>query len=271
MNPTASPSGPGSREISFNVIGEAFEVMKVQWQPYVIASFIAMIGIGIAYALAIVLMGVLITVLAGVLGEGSMLVILPAYLAVGLLIVAVASGLMGGLMKMSLRTWRGESVQAGDIMQGLSMFGPLAITAILVYLGTYIGSLLCLIPGLIFAGVTLFAMPLVVDKRMAPVAAIKESIEMLKPYMLMAILFAIVVSLVMQLGAIACGIGMLFTMPLGILALTKQYLNFTGETATASGPTNYPRGDMAAPAAAPVTEPTPEPPADENPEAPNQG
>jgi len=129
------------------------------------------------------------------------------------------------------------------------VIGPLLIGSLLNGLAVAIGSVFCYIPGLVLGGLLMFTIPLIVDRRMDGIEAMKLSFNTLKGDALMATLFYLVVSIVGGLGGIACGIGALFTWPLFFLSISLLYRDyFMGP------PTAYP--DVTVP---PPSEPMPPP------------
>jgi hypothetical protein len=77
-----------------------------------------------------------------------------------------------------------------------------------------IGSMLCVIPGLIVMGAMYFAIPLVVHGGYGSTEAMRLSREATRGDLFMFVLFALVVSLIAQAGAYACYVGYLATLPL---------------------------------------------------------
>jgi len=64
---------------------------------------------------------------------------------------------------MALRQIDGHDVGLGDMFAVGDAALGLAVASILLNLGLYLGLMLLVIPGLIFAGVTMFTLPMVVD------------------------------------------------------------------------------------------------------------
>ena len=75
--------------------------------------------------------------------------------------------LMGGLDYMFLRRIRGEEVQIGDVFAGFNLAAmDLTMTGLVKWLLTTIGFILCILPGIYLAVGYVFALPLVIDKKM---------------------------------------------------------------------------------------------------------
>ena len=88
--------------------------------------------------------------------------------------------------------------------------GGLVLTAIL----GAIGAVLCILPAFVVAGLFYFTLPLIIDKQLGVIDAMKASFNRTKGHWFMFALFAFVVSLLAQVGTVACGIGMLASFPL---------------------------------------------------------
>src|SRR5205085_2723588 len=141
-------------------------------------------------------------------------------------VMVAAFTMLGGMFRMAIRQLQGESIQATDIFKVQDVIGPLIIGSLLMVVAIYIGMIFCILPGLILAGLLMFTIPIIVDKRLAPVDAVKLSFETLKPDLVMATLFYIVVTIVGQIGGAACVIGALFTYPLFFLSIAILYRDF---------------------------------------------
>ena len=92
----------------------------------------------------------------------------------------------------------------------------------LTSLGVAFGFLLFIIPGLVFAGLTAFVGSAVVDG-LGPLEAIGRSVGALRRQWFSATVFMIVMGIIQSIGLFPLGIGLLFTMPLFVLAFTVQY------------------------------------------------
>jgi hypothetical protein len=75
---------------------------------------------------------------------------------------------------------------------------------------------------------TIFSMPLVIDRGCGPVQAIRGSWALSKGHFWGLLGVVLLLSLINLGGALLCGIGMLFTLPLTQLVLTAGYLLIAG-------------------------------------------
>ena len=88
---------------------------------------------------------------------------------------------------------------------------------------------ICLIPASFFTVCWLFALPLVIDKKMNFSEAMKTSWKKVMEHWWQVFGLYILSSLVSFAGILACGIGILFTIPIGIAALMLGYETIFGE------------------------------------------
>ncbi|MBS1712818.1 MAG: hypothetical protein JST30_00625 [Armatimonadetes bacterium] len=221
-----------SREIDFGVISEGFNLVWKNIGPFAVTALVAVV----AYC-AVYFAGVLITLpMMGTADPTSADVsALMARQMTSTLIqipfTLLAYGILGpfalSMSMMTLKLVRGEPVQVGDLGLGFSRFGSAFLATLAITFCVTIGSYLCCLPGLIFGGLFMFTLPLIADRGLQPFEAMGQSWTMLKSHMWMALLFYLVISLLSGLGVIACGIGILVTVPLMYVCMTLVYRDFT--------------------------------------------
>jgi uncharacterized membrane protein len=229
---------PYRPEITFDAISEAWGFFTQQMGAWIVAELIVFAIVGAMY------FGMFTIVLAPMMMSSRGSSGAPGGAALGamnvgmmfgmLVIVVVLFTLMGGMYRMAIKQVRGEAIAIGDLFSVTDVIGNLALAAILMGIINWIGSLLCIIPGLVAQGLMMFTIPLVVDQRLSAVEALSKSFETLKPHAVMATVFALVVGLVAGLGGILCGVGALFTFPLFPLSVAILYRNFFGAASQAA-------------------------------------
>jgi uncharacterized membrane protein len=140
--------------------------------------------------------------------------------------------LMGGLDYMFLRRIRGETVQVGDVFAGFNLaFVNLAMVGLVKALLTMLGFLLCIVPGIYLGVGYMFAMPLVVDKKMEFWTAMEVSRRVVHEHWWSVFALLIVLILVVFAGFLVCGVGELITIPLATAALMYVYEDLFGTPA----------------------------------------
>lgn len=233
----AYSGGIGSSRIRFDVIGEAWQIFAANMANWIVALLAFAVLIAAVYFVCMLLLVPVLFAGAaintanpmGMFTGGGLFMSMVFGLLMAVL-MAIVYGILGaGLYKMAIGEVRGTKAQISDLFSATDVAGPMVVAALLIQVGTMIGSWLCVIPGLLFAGLTMLTYPLVVDQKMAPVAAIQASINTLKAEWLMAALLFLVLTIVAGLGAIACGIGVVFTLPLLFLSTALVYKDFFPE------------------------------------------
>ncbi|MGZ4711483.1 MAG: hypothetical protein ACXVLO_09015 [Acidimicrobiia bacterium] len=127
---------------------------------------------------------------------------------------------------------RGERLEAANVMS-FESFGPYFVTAILVGILTFIGFVLCILPGIAVAFFTMFWGYFVVDKNLSPVDAIKASFELVKNNVGTVLVFLILSWVVTIIGVIACIVGLIVAMPVVTIATGYMYKRLQGEPVAA--------------------------------------
>ncbi len=152
-----------------------------------------------------------------------------------LLSVLLSGPLIGGLYYYLLKKIRGERVRTETAFAGFSnsllhLFLASFVTEVLTVLG-----LLCLIlPGIYLFVAWFFALPLVIDKRLEFWPAMRLSRKTITKHWWKFFGFLLVLLLINLGGVLACGIGVLITLPATFAALMYAYediINPAGATA----------------------------------------
>jgi len=160
--------------------------------------------------------------------DGILILMLASILATPVYMI-----LMAGLMKYFLKLIRSEQPSVSDAFSG---FGPMTVQLILLGLVlnvlVLVGYALCVIPGIYLQVAWLFAITLVIDRRMNFWDAMELSRKMVCKHWWIVFGFFIVYSLVVVSGVIACLVGILVTMPIGIAAMLYAYETIFGKSQT---------------------------------------
>jgi hypothetical protein len=148
----------------------------------------------------------------------------------GVLIGLILGGpMMGGLYALFLKKIRGQSASLGDAFIGFSVaFGSLLGAYVVSALLTCLGLLFCLVPG-IYLGVSwVFALALVIDRRMDFWQAMELSRKVVTKHWWSMFAFLIVVGLMSLLGLLACCVGVFVTAAIAEAALMYAYEDIFG-------------------------------------------
>lgn len=211
-------------------IGEGWQMFVNQWLGWVLIMlvFLILIMIPLAPVYAFVIAAQLASA-----GSGDVPVEPPAFFWVFLpvfylVIILGASFLMAGAYRAAFKQMRGGQVSVSDLFSGGDVFLRVAGGVVLTGLLTAAGAIFCILPGFIAVGLFYFTVPLIIDKNLGVIDAMKASLEVTKARWYMFALFAIVVSLLAQVGSVACGVGMLATFPLYFTINTVAFRDLFG-------------------------------------------
>ena len=155
-------------------------------------------------------------------------------ITVGLAAVPILGWIVGfvlvaGLDLMFLRRIRGEDVQIGDVFAGFNLaFLDLTMAGLVKWLLTTIGLVLCILPGIYLAVGYVFALPLVIDKKMDFWTAMEVSRRVVHEQWWSTFALVIVLGLVALSGFLLCGIGAALTIPIASAALMYVYEDLFG-------------------------------------------
>jgi len=194
--------------------------------PLIAAFVVAGIPAGVVYALVVIM----IQVGASAIDPDVMGIISSALMGLlGLAVILSQSWIMGGINKFLLRVGRGESPALSEVFGGLPFLGRMVVGNLLFIILYYLGALLCVVPGVLFAlGCSQWSY-LVVDKGMSPVDALKASWAMTMGHKMNIFVFFLLAFLVALAGYLACGVGIFVAIPIIQLAQVFIYLRLQGE------------------------------------------
>lgn len=152
----------------------------------------------------------------GGIGFGIGTFLFVAVVAVGAVLVQAA------YFNVALRLAAGQPIQVGDFFK-LPNVGNAILTALLVGLATGIGYSLLVIPGIIVAFFSTFAIAFALDRGLGAVDAIKESVALVKNNIVPVLLLVLAVYVVNAIGSAICGVGILASYPVAYVAVVYVY------------------------------------------------
>lgn len=135
-----------------------------------------------------------------------------------------------GLIRASLAVTNGQKPEI-SMLTNTDRLAPYAIAAILFGIGFYIGLILCIIPGIIFALIFMFHGFVVIDspQEISGVDALKASGELTKGHRGELFLFVLILLGVNIVGALLCFVGLLFTYGISAIAVAAAYKMLKGQ------------------------------------------
>ncbi|HYG93989.1 MAG TPA: hypothetical protein VD859_10425 [Nocardioides sp.] len=154
----------------------------------------------------------------------SMILFLLVYFLIFLFGQIVGAGLIRGALAIT----EGRPFQASEVFK-FDKIGPVVVTSLIVGAATFVGLILCYLPGLVIMFATSYSLYFVIDKGLAPMDAIKASVNLVKENLSSTLIWYIVGGLIASVGAIVCGIGLLVTLPIMLIGTAYTYKTLTGQ------------------------------------------
>jgi hypothetical protein len=172
----------------------------------------------------------------------------PALFLIAGLIVAFLSlvtlGIMAGPLAVGFigivrKRRRNEAATSEEVFAAMPVFATCFVIAVLVLIAAAIGFALLVLPGFAVLYAVMFVFPPVAYRDADVVGALRDSFELVKRhFMPTLILFLLLVAL----NAVAAGsvLGVLLTLPFGLIALTIGYEKLTGQEPAAAAAAGAP-------------------------------
>ena len=143
----------------------------------------------------------------------------------------IASTLVAlGLIRATLALTRGKEPTVSMLFE-TEDFGVYLISAILFSIGTFVGLIAFIIPGIIFVTFFGFYGYVIVDQHeTSPIGALRRSAQLVSGHFWPVLGLAIVLVLINIVGALLCLIGLLFTAGITAIAWAYAYRALSGES-----------------------------------------
>jgi uncharacterized membrane protein len=158
------------------------------------------------------------------------------YALVGLVFVLVNSiasivtqgPLQVGLHRFCAKKLYNRGAEIGDLFKGFDYFLAAFVASLIIGVFIFVGSLLCVIPGLVVASMYKFTYLFIMDKRMDFWPAMEASHSVVKNDYFGFTMFLLAMVGINILGFLCCIVGMLVTLPMTIAAITVAYQEIVG-------------------------------------------
>ena len=198
------------------------------------ANFGLMVAVNLVVGLLLGGIGALISLAVRVpIGFQTTAGSVAGFVANSLWCFVFGGALMGGLFAFNLKLIRGQPASFADVFAGFGKaFGSLTATNIVMTLLVYLGLALCLIPGIYLAIAWVFALPLVIDKKLGFWEAMELSRKVVTKNWWTVFALALLAGLIGSAGIVVCCIGILFTVPLTYAVLMYAYEDIFGPRTT---------------------------------------
>ncbi|MDP9494692.1 MAG: hypothetical protein M3P87_05565 [Actinomycetota bacterium] len=212
-------------------MGEAFSYGWKKFQEYMGPILIAMV---------IFFVVILVVNLIGSLFVGGMSSItdpddfgIGAFFSFGYLFFSLLGALVSLLVQAAvvrgaLEITKGERIDMNTFLS-MDNLGQIVLASIMLAIGTAIGFVLCVIPGLILVFFSQFTYQFIIDKGLPAFDAIKASFDLVNKNLgaVVGLFFASILAFIV--GAILCGIGLIVAIPVTIIASAYAYRRLSGQ------------------------------------------
>ena len=153
--------------------------------------------------------------------------------AIGVLIFAFLGYLIqAGVARVGLDVAAGRAAEVPRFF-GTDRLAKVIVAGILVAVATFIGTLLCYIPGLIVGFLCQYFVLFIMDKDLEPIESIKASVQFVLANVLPLLLVYLICGVIIFIGAILCGVGLLVAIPVAVLVQVFAYRTLQGEPVAA--------------------------------------
>jgi uncharacterized membrane protein len=135
----------------------------------------------------------------------------------------------GGLTLFAIKVAGGGSYEFSDIFKGGPFFLSILFANILMAFSVMFGLLLLIVPGVVLGLGFSLTIPLIVDREMSTLDAMKESWRLTTGQKLPLFLWGLLAIGLLLLGLLACCVGVIVVGPLLQVAFAFIYLRISGQ------------------------------------------
>lgn len=217
----------GEYEFSIgSVLSEAWEKTSgSKWPIHLGFFYYFLVVIAVMIGLGVVMAG-----LMAVTEEPVVLVLVQVVTQLGINLIAMP--MIMGIVMMGIKRSVDAPISASMVFNNFSKILPLFATIILMYIMMLIGFLLLVIPGIYLMIAYYMAMPLVVEKGLSPWQAMETSRKTITHRWFSVFGLFIVMIIILTISMIPLGLGMIWTLPMMMIAYGILYRNMFGVEAS---------------------------------------
>lgn len=237
--PPSPPPPPGTGPAAYRV-GDALAFGWSRFQtnlgPILVSALVLLLGVGVVLALGWAATGALTgdaecrftedgeLVCEGGTGFVTGMVVQAVLTAVLMIVFQVIAA---GMIRAALTVTDGGRWELADVVR-TDRLDKVVGAALLVAGATFVGTLLCYLPGLVAGFVLSYTMYFVIDRDLGPVDAARASLDLVRAHLGPTLLWYVVGVLVASLGLLACGVGALVSLPVVLLGTAYTYRTLSG-------------------------------------------
>ena len=223
------PGGAGSYSVG-NAFSWAFSKFGRHWAPLVLVTLVLLLGSAIVQGIQRVVVSS--SDPSDGLSAGFFGVAMIVSLVFSALSWAVQLIVQSVIVKGSLDVTRGRPLDIGSATNGIN-WGQVIIASLIIGVMTFIGLLLCILPGIAVIFFTFFTLFFVIDRGEDAVTAIKSSFTMVKNNAGVLLLFFLAQIALIVDGFCLLLVGLLVAIPVTVLAQAYTFRVLNGEQVAA--------------------------------------
>ncbi len=140
----------------------------------------------------------------------------------------VSGPLTVGFMRILFDRMRGKPIVIGDLARGFDDFLAAVLSSIVISAFTALGTLFCIIPGLVAAAWFILTPAVIAEKHLDFWQSMEASRLAVQGHTFEVVVFIILLAVVNLAGALACFVGLLVTVPLSFAATACAYDDLVG-------------------------------------------
>lgn len=156
------------------------------------------------------------------------LLALVSSIVAGVVPLILQGPMIAGFHIYTMKKLMNRPAEFGDLFTGFNFFVPTLVATILIGVFCFLGTLACIIPGLVIAAMYKFTYLFIVDKRMEFWPAMQASHAIVKQDYFGFTMFLLALVGINILGVLCCIVGVLVTIPITYVAVTFAYHEIVG-------------------------------------------
>ncbi len=224
QGPQAYPYEVGPPQFDLSVIGMAWKLVQSNLGNWIVAEILlGILGVGMNMVVMFSLQAAHLTPPPGVFPTWQQYVTQELFMFP---VIVLQYAMQVGYYRMALNQLRGLPTSPMDVFAFKGQFLPVLLGTFLFMFITWLGIAFLILPGLILSTLLAFTNLLILDRGMKVDEAMKLSWTVVKPHMWTAMGVFIVAALASFLGAFACCIGLLITVPIFVMSVAILYERF---------------------------------------------
>ncbi|MBD1852807.1 hypothetical protein H6F87_22885 [Cyanobacteria bacterium FACHB-502] len=152
----------------------------------------------------------------------------------GFINLFISAPLNAGFLIVAFKLLKNRATTFGDFFRGFNNYLPLLLVSLVSSVVIGIGLLLLLVPGIYLAAAYIFALPLVLEKKMNFWVGMEFSRKLISKNWFSFLGFAFALVLLNLAGVLLLGGGLLVTIPISACAIAAAYADIVGLTPSSS-------------------------------------